>query len=145
MAADFVSRGPACRLLGVEWKPKLVYKAELTFEKVDMLLLFVHQFLEKIAADVISHGMAMRCRFPIKSARRKFEPTIAFEDIFHGLPDMEWMELHMGTRFQKEDANNEAVGVLHLLDRFLAPIVRKCVVAPMFEQPVMQPILVHRG
>ena len=53
-------------MLGVELGAKFVYKVELTFEKVDMLLLLMHQFLEKIAADVISHGMAMRCRFLTK-------------------------------------------------------------------------------
>ena len=132
-------------MLGVKLEAKLVYKVELAFEKVDLLLSLMHQFLEKIAADVISKGMAMRCPFLANSACRQFEPEIAFEDILHGLPDVEWMELHMGTPFQKDDPNHEVVGVLHRLDRLLAPTVRKRLVAPMIEQAAMQPILVHSG
>ena len=133
-------------MLGVELDAKLVYKVKLTFEKVDMLLLLMHQFLEKIAADVISHGMAMRCRFLAKSAcRSAFEPEVAFEEILHRLPDMEWMKLHMRTPFQNDDPNHEVIGLLHHLDQFLAPTVCKCLVAPVIEQAVMQPILVHCG
>jgi len=132
-------------MLGVELEAKLVYKVQLAFENVDALFTLMHQFLEKIAADVISHGMAMRCPFFAKSPHSKFEPEIAFEDVLHGPPDMEWMELHVGTPFQKDDPNHEVVGVLHRLDRFLTPIFRKGLVAPMIEQPVMQPILVHHG
>ena len=124
-------------MLRVKLEAKLVYKAELAFEKVDLLLPLVHQFLEKIAADVISHDMAMRCPFPVKGAHSKFKPEIAFEDILHGLPDMEWMELHMGTPFQKDDPNHKVVSVLHRLDRLLAPTVRKRLVAPLIEQAVM--------
>ena len=36
----------------------------------------------------------------------------------------------------------ELVGVLHLLDRFLAPLLGERLVAPIVEQPVMQPVLV---
>ena len=66
-----------------------------------MLLPRMHNFLEKIAAHVISSGMAMRCPFLTQSAHRNFKPEIAFEDILHGLPDMQWMELHMRTAFRE--------------------------------------------
>ncbi len=56
-------------MLGVERKTELVYEVELHFEKFDVLLLFMHQVLEQIAADVILHGMAMRCRLLVQGAR----------------------------------------------------------------------------
>ena len=81
-------------MLGVEREAKLVYEIKLGFEEVDMLLLLMQQLLEQIAANVILHGMAMRCRFLVQSARCSFEPEIALEDIRYGLPDMERIELH---------------------------------------------------
>ena len=58
---------------------------------------------------------------------------------------MELIELHTRTPLEEDDPRHEVVGVLHLLDRFLTPIVCKRLVAPMIEQAVMQPILVHGG
>jgi len=40
--------------------------------------------------------------------------------------------------------SDQLVGVLHLLDRFLAPLLGERLVAPIVEQPVMQPVLVDR-
>src|SRR4029077_15231551 len=37
------------------------------------------------------------------------------------------------------------IGVLHLLDGFLAPLLGERFVAPIVEQTIMQPILIDRG
>src|ERR1700687_3268281 len=47
--------------------------------------------------------------------------------------------------FEENDARGEARGVLHLPDRFLAPLLRKLQQAPVMQQPEMQPILVDGG
>ena len=39
----------------------------------------------------------------------------------------------------------ELVGVLHLLDQFLAPFLGQVPVAPIVQQPVVQPVLVDGG
>ena len=53
--------------------------------------------------------------------------------------------LQVGEAVEEDDALDELVGVLHLLDQFLAPFLGQGLVAPVVEQPVMQPILVDRG
>jgi hypothetical protein len=34
--------------------------------------------------------------------------------------------------------------MLHFLDRFLAPLLRQVLVAPVVEQPIVQPVLIDR-
>ena len=50
--------------------------------------------------------------------------------------------LHVGEAFQEDDAVDEAIGVAHLFDRFLAPLLGEPVEPPIVEQPIMQPILI---
>ena len=50
--------------------------------------------------------------------------------------------LQVWKAIQKYDADGELVGMLHLLDGFLAPMFGEIPIAPVVEQPVMQPILV---
>ena len=52
--------------------------------------------------------------------------------------------LHVRKPVEKNDALDQLVGMLHFLDRFLAPLLRQVFVAPVVEQPVMQPILIDR-
>jgi hypothetical protein len=40
---------------------------------------------------------------------------------------------------------HQLVGVFHLLDRFLAPFLGEHLVAPVLQQPIVQPVLVDRG
>src|SRR5262249_10292161 len=46
---------------------------------------------------------------------------------------------------EEDDAGDEVVGVAHLLDRFLAPLLGEVAVAPIVQEPVMQPVLVDGG
>ena len=50
--------------------------------------------------------------------------------------------LHVGKAFEEDYPVGDAVGVLHLLDRFFAPDLGHVREAPIGQQPVMQPILV---
>ena len=53
--------------------------------------------------------------------------------------------LQIGKAFEEDDAVDELVGVLHLLDRFLALLLGEPREAPIVEQAVMQPILIDGG
>ena len=53
--------------------------------------------------------------------------------------------LHVRKTVKKDDAFDELIGVLHLLDGFLAPLFGERFVAPIVEQAIMQPILIDRG
>ena len=46
--------------------------------------------------------------------------------------------------FKKDDAGNELVGVMHLFDGFGTLFLGKLGIAPIFEQPIVDPVLVDR-
>jgi hypothetical protein len=47
--------------------------------------------------------------------------------------------------FKEDDAGHEPVGMVHLLDRFRAFLLRQLGVAPVFQQPEMHPVLIDRS
>jgi hypothetical protein len=53
--------------------------------------------------------------------------------------------MKFGTAIEEYDALNELVGMLHFLDGLLAPLLCKHFVAPIVQQAIMQPVLIHRG
>src|SRR4029077_1955326 len=61
------------------------------------------------------------------------------------LADVQRVEhLHIRKAVEKDDALDQLVGGLPLLDRFLTPLLCEIFVAPVVEQPIVQPILVDR-
>ena len=84
--------------------------------------------------------------FLVERARRNLGRQIAVQNLFDVLADMQRVEhLHVGEAVEEDDALDQLVGVLHLLDQFLAPLLGEIFVAPIVQQPVMQPVLVDRG
>ena len=70
--------------------------------------------------------------FLIERARVDLGLEIAVEDLLDVLPDVQRIEhLHVGEAVEEDDAVDELVGVLHLLDQFLAPLLGEIVVAPV--------------
>src|SRR6202044_3788274 len=133
-------------MLGVELGAELGDQIKLGLEKIDVMLFVAHQLLEQVARDVILDRVAMGGGLLVERARVHLGAQIAFEDLFHRLPDMQRIEhLHVGEAVEKDDAVDELVGVLHLLDGLLAPLLGEIAIAPIVQQPVMQPILVDRG
>jgi hypothetical protein len=53
--------------------------------------------------------------------------------------------LHVGKPVEEDDALHDLVGMLHFLDRLLSPFLGQREVAPIVQQPVMQPVLVDGG
>jgi hypothetical protein len=53
--------------------------------------------------------------------------------------------LQIGKAVEEDDALDQLVGMLHLLDRFLAPLLGQRFQAPVVQQPVVQPVLIDRG
>ena len=78
--------------------------------------------------------MAVRGGLLIERARRDFGGEIAVEDLLHVLADMQRIEhLHIGKSVKKDDAFDELIGMLHLLDGFFAQFADalKCVLAQL--------------
>src|SRR5262249_28541733 len=69
--------GLANVMLGVELEPELGDEIELGLEIIDMLFLVVHELLEQVARHVVLDGVAVRCGFLVKGARRHLRRKIA--------------------------------------------------------------------
>src|SRR4029079_1567781 len=71
---------------------------------------------------------------------------MSFYDFLDVLADAQGIEhLHVGKAVEEQDAVGELVGVLHLLDGFLAPDLGHFQKAPIVQEPVMQPVLADGG
>src|ERR1700752_1104866 len=53
--------------------------------------------------------------------------------------------LHVRKAVEEDDALDRLVAVRNFFDGFLAPLLGERLVAPIVQQPVMQPVLVDRG
>src|ERR1700735_4776995 len=130
-------------MLGIKLDAELGDEVELRFKEVDVLFLVMHQLFEQVARDVIAHAVAMRGGFFVKRACRHFGDKVAVEHFLDRLADMQRIEhLHVGKAVEEDDTVDQLVGVFHFLDGFLAPLLGEILVAPVAEQPIMQPVLV---
>src|SRR6266702_3268825 len=82
----------------------------------------------------------------VERQRRHLRRKIAVEHLSDVLPDAKRIDhLHVGKAVEEDDALHDLVGMLHLLDRFLAPFLGQRPLTPIVQQPVMQPVLVDGG
>src|SRR5438552_2775226 len=101
---------------------------------------------EEIARDEISDSLAMRDRLAQPREAGLFEAQITFEDLAHILADQELVEvLQIGQAVEEQDALDQLVGVLHLVERGVVLAVAELCDAPMAQHPRMQKILIDRG
>src|SRR5439155_20867730 len=72
-----------------------------------------------------------------------FEQEIAFEDLAEILADQQFIEvLEVGQPAEEQDAVDQLVGILHLVERLFVFMVAELLDAPMAQHPRMQEILV---
>jgi hypothetical protein len=91
-------------MLGIELKAKLGDEIELGLQKVDVLLLIVHQLLEQVASHVVLDRVAMSRSFLVKRPRIQFGLQVALDHLLDGLPDMECFErLHIWSAVEEDD------------------------------------------
>src|SRR6266700_5144598 len=133
-------------MLGVELEAELADEIELGLEEVDVTFLGVHELFEQVAGHVVLHRVAMGRGLLIEGARGIFGRKVAVEHLLDVLADMQRVEhLQVGEAVEEDHSLDDLVGVLHLLHRFLAPLLGQGLVAPIVQQPIMQPVLVDRG
>src|SRR5512132_2221636 len=107
-------------MLRVKLEAKLADEIDLGFEEIDVVFFIRHQLLEQIACYVILDGVTMRCSFLVELPGRHLRSEIAVQHLFHVLSDVQRVKhLHVGETIEKNDALDQLVGMLHLLDRFL--------------------------
>ena len=124
----------------------LTDEAKLRFQKVDMLFLAGENIGEEITADKIAHIFTMGDGIPQHRQHFIFQIKVGLEDFFNRFTDAQTPKhLEIGQAIQEQDTLGQLVGMLHLVDRFMAFHFRQLLHAQIIEQPVMQPILIDRG
>ncbi len=77
-------------------------------------------------------------------ARVVLAGKVGFQHFLDVLADAQRRDrLQIRMAFEKDDAGDELVGVVHFLDRFGALLLGEQRVSPIFEKAVMQPVLVY--
>ena len=111
-----------------------------------MFLLAGEDCREQVAADIVARCLAMRDR-PLQLVDRlHLQLEVGTEDLLDRFADPQPAErLEIGQPVEEQDALRQLVGMLHLVDRFVALEFGESGDAPMVEQPVVQPVLVDRG
>lgn len=107
-----------------------------------MAFLVLQEFGEQLHRHVAFLG-AQEARGPVGVACVDLAEQIGFEDLAYRLADAERRDgLEVGMAFEEDDAGDQPVGVLHLLDRFLALLLGELGDAHVVEETVVEPVLV---
>ena len=111
-----------------------------------MLLLAFEDLAEKVAAHKVAHGFTVGDSVTQKGQGLHFEREIGLEDFLYRFANTQAPErLKVGQSVEEQDAVCQQVGVLHLVDRFVAFVLCQLLDAPVGEHAIMQPVLVDRG
>ena len=98
-----------------------------------MAFLILHQLFEQVLRDAVADALAVGRRLAVEIAGFVFRGEVGFEDFLDVLADAQGIEhLQVGKAVKEDDALDEAVGVVHLLDGFpcarfsQAPCIPSC-------------------
>src|SRR6185436_18247871 len=118
---------------------------ELGLEPVGVVFLVAQHLLEQVAGAVVAETAAELDGRVQGLHRALFHLEVEAELLGHGLADVDLAEpLEVGHALEIEDALDERVGVLHLLDRFRAHLLLEPLVAPVLAHARVDEVLVHR-
>ena len=121
-------------------------QVELGLEIVDVAFLVGEQLLEEVHGHIVLLFAAAGARLHVKGAGAVLGLEVAFQHFLDVLADHQGVDvLKVREALEEDDADDELVGVLHLLDQFLALLLGEPGEAPIVEQPIVQPILIDGG
>src|SRR5947208_6892656 len=130
----------------VAFETDAVDQLELGLDEIDLVFLTFEDVAEQVARHEIAHPFAMGDRLAQARNAGLLEPQIAFEDLAHILADQQFVEiLQVGQAVEKQDALDQLVGILHLVDRLVILVVAELRNAPMAQHTRMQEVLIDRG
>lgn len=130
-------------LLGIELHAELLYQFLLRFKEIDVTFLIRREFLEKGLGDSVVYRIAVLSRIKVERARFDFRRQITAQNFLDSLADAQGIKhLHIWEPIEEENAIDKAIGVLHLLNGFLAPLFGETLVASIVENAVVEPVLV---
>ncbi|CAM2143657.1 hypothetical protein PT2222_150094 [Paraburkholderia tropica] len=121
----------------------LVDQPDLGFEPVDMIFGVVENLDENLPRHEVANRLAIDDGFLTLRLRDPFELEIAFERLARALANQQLAEiLQIGQTVEHEDALDQFVRVLHLLDRFVILMLAEGGEPPVFVEPCVQEILI---
>src|SRR5437764_779382 len=101
----------------------------------------VDRLKRDMAAPELARALKANTQWPAA-----LDPQIAFEDLAHILTDQQLVEiLQVGEPVKKQDALDQLVGVLHLVDRLIVFVLAELGDTPIVQYSGMQKILIDRG
>ncbi len=111
-----------------------------------MLFLGFEDVFEQLAAHVIAEPLAIGDPGLEVGNRGHFQAQIAIQRLARALTDQQLAELlQVRQAVEEQDALDEPVGVLHLVDRLLVLVLGEFRVTPVPVHARMQEILIDRG
>ena len=111
-----------------------------------MALLVGEKLFEQVLAHIVPDRLAELTRGLVRLARVVLAGEVALEHFLDRLADAKRGDaLQVRMAFEEDDALDQLVGVVHLLDGLLALLLGELAVAPILEQTVVQPVLVDRS
>ncbi len=114
--------------------------------KVHVVLFGFEDLAEQVAGDEIADGLTMGDPLAQRRQGILLEPQIAFEHLLHAFPDHQFVEiLQIGQAVEEQNALDQLVGMLHLVDRLAVFVGAELGDAPMPQRAGMQEILIDRG
>ncbi len=126
--------------------PIFFEQADLGFQEVDMAFLVRQQLFEQFHRDDVA-GVMTRCRATScrpcgHHIRRRDRLPGHFLDILDrcaAAPASAGLDV-----LKKDDPSDETIGVMHLFNGFRTFLLGKLGIAPIFQKPIMNPILIDR-
>ena len=113
---------------------------------VDMLLGVAEDVLQQLARDIVAHRLAIGDGLLQQAMRGDLDLQVAVQGFDGGLADVELAQvLQVRQALDRQDALDQAIGVLHLLDRLLVLMLGQLLEAPVLQHARMQEVLVDRG
>ncbi len=125
--------------------PDFCDEFQLGLEEIDVLFLGLEDVLEQFARDVVTDRFTVGDGGLQVRVCLHLELEIALEAFLEMFADQELAEfLEVGQAFEEQDALDQLVRMLHLVDRLVVFVVAELVEPPVLEHPRMQEVLVDR-
>lgn len=110
-----------------------------------MLFFRLQDVLQQVAADVVVHLLAMHDGFAQVLGRLQLQVQVALQHFLGVLADQQLAEvLQVGQAFEEQDALDELVGMLHLVDRLVVLVGAEALQAPVVPHARVEEVLVDR-
>ncbi len=127
-------------------KPDLLDQLHLRLERVDVLFLALHNVDQQVSRDIVLDLFTVTDGVLKVFSSGQLKRQVALQSFSDVLTDKDLVEiLEIRQTFEKQDAVDQAIRMLHLIDRFLVLDLVEFLESPILEHASVQEVLVYRG